>query len=272
MFNYTNQDGKTKVGKIVAHSIILLVVIVLVLSSFKVITAGHRGVKLTLGAVSNTVLGEGLHLKVPFVQKIVSVDVRTQKVEVEALSYSKDIQTVDAKIALNFHILPEGVNKLYQEVGLGYNDNIIQPAIQESVKAATAQFTAQDLIEQRPLVKEEIKTFLKDRLLNWKIVVDEFSINNFDFSNEYEKAVEAKQVAQQDALTAKNKLEQVKFEAEQRVASAEAEARAIQIQAEAITQQGGKEYVNLKAVERWNGVLPIQMIPNGTLPFIDLTK
>lgn len=187
------------------------------------------------------------------------------------MAYSKDIQTVESTIALNYHVKPEAVNKLYQEVGKGYQSRIIDPAIQESVKSATAKFTAQELIEQRPKVKEEIKVELLARLEKY-FIVDEFSIINFSFSNEYENAIEEKQVAQQSALKAKNDLERIKTEAEQRVAEAEAEAKAIQIQAEAITQQGGKEYVNLKAIEKWNGILPQTMLPNSGVPFIDINN
>jgi len=237
-----------------------------------IVRAGERGVVLNWGAVQGNIMGEGLHFIIPIMQSVKKLDVKTEKKEVAVKSYSKDIQTVDAAVALNYHLDPSAVNKLWQEIGADYESRIIDPSIQESVKAATALFTAQELIELRPKVKDEIKTQLFNRLSGRHIVVDDFSIVNFDFSAEYEKAVEAKQVSQQGALKAENDLKRIKTEAEQRVAQATAEATAIKIQAEAITQQGGKEYVSLKAVEKWNGVLPTQMIPNATLPFIDLTK
>jgi regulator of protease activity HflC (stomatin/prohibitin superfamily) len=276
MFNYTKitKEGLTElnIGKIVRDSILAIVILVLLFGSFRIVGAGHRGVMLTLGAVGDKTLGEGIQFKLPIFQKIVILDVRTVKYEAEALAYSKDIQTVDAVLALNYHLEKDRTNKVYQEIGKDYESRIINPAMQESLKAVSAKFTAQELIEKREEVKEAVKGQLAERLSIRNIVVDELSIVSFDFSSEYEKAVEAKQVAQQDALTAKNKLEQVKFEAEQRVASATAEAKAIQIQAQAITQTGGAEYVNLKAVEKWDGILPQQMIPNGALPFINLNK
>lgn len=253
-------------------SAFLVIVLALILNPFVIITAGHRGVVQTWGAVSDKVLMEGIHWRTPIAQSVVKMDVRTVKYEAEALAYSKDIQTVDAKLALNYHLNADRVNKVYQEIGKDYESRIINPAMQESLKAVSAKFTAQELIEKREQVKDEVKGQLAERLSVRNIVVDELSIVNFDFSPEYERAVEEKQVAQQDALTAKNKLEQVKYEAEQRIATATAEAKAIQIQAEAITQTGGAEYVNLKAVEKWNGILPTQMIPGGALPFINLTK
>lgn len=241
------------------------------LSPFVLIGAGQRGVILNWGAVSDEIMGEGIHWRTPIAQKIKKLDVQTQKMEIETLAYSKDIQTVTSKLALNFHLKTDVVNKLYQEVGSEYQSRLIEPSIQESVKSATAKFTAQELIEQRPIVKDEIKNELLVRLEKY-FMVDEFSIVDFSFSDDYERAVEMKQVAQQSALKAENDLQRIKTEAEQRVAQAEAEARAIKIQAEAVTQQGGKDYVQLKAVEKWNGVLPTQMIPGATVPFLDLTR
>ncbi|OIO17548.1 HflC protein [Candidatus Kuenenbacteria bacterium CG11_big_fil_rev_8_21_14_0_20_37_9] len=242
---------RTKLIKTVV-TVFVIFIMFLILNPFVKISAGERGVILNWGAVSDSIMDEGLHLIVPIMQKIVQLDVKTEKHEVQVLTYSKDIQTVDATVALNYHLDPNTVNKLWQEIGKDYESRIIDPSIQESVKAATAMFTAQELVEQRPKVKEEIKKQLFERLNGRHIIVDDFSIVNFDFSEEYERAVERKQVAQQEALTAKNKLEQVKMEAEQRVTQATAEAEAIKIQAEAITQQGGRDYVNLKWIEAWS--------------------
>lgn len=278
MFNYIkekNSDGdimSLKIGKIIGHCLIVSFLLIFFFGSFKIISAGHRGVKLTFGKVTKQSLGEGIHFKIPLAQRIIELDVRTVKYEADALAYSKDIQTVNAKLALNYHLTPNNAYKLYQDIGTDYESRIINPAMQESLKAVSAKFTAQELIEKRAVVKEEVKNQLTERLSAKNIMVDELSIVNFDFSDEFEKSVEAKQVAQQQALKAENDLKRIKTEAEQRVAQAEAEARAIKIQAEAITQQGGQDYVNLKAVEKWDGKLPTQMIPNATLPFINLNK
>jgi len=235
--------------------------------TFVIIGAGERGVVLNWGAVSDTVLDEGIHFMVPVAQKVEVLDVQTKKDEVEVLSYSKDIQSVSAVIALNYHIVPETVNKLWQEIGASYENKIIDPAIQESVKAATAQFTAQELIEKRPEVKEDIKMRLKERLGEKYIMVDDFSIVNFDFSDSYELAVEEKQVAQQKSLKAKNDLDRIKIEAEQSIAQAQAQAESIKIQAEALKYN--TDLIQLKAVEKWDGVLPNYMMGNS-IPFLNL--
>ena len=137
-----------------------------------------------------------------------------------------------------------------------YESNIIVPSIQEAVKATTAKFNAQELIEKREQVSNDTRLLLVEKLQKWDIVVDAFSVMNFKFSPEFEKAVEQKQVAQQQALEQKNVLEKVQYEAQQKVASATAEATAIRIQAEAISKQGGRDYISLKWIEKWDGKLP----------------
>lgn len=279
MFKYyedTNGVEKVYYGRLVRDVIVGLILIIILTGSFRIVGAGHRGVLLTLGAVSDESLGEGLHFKLPIIQSIKVLDVRTVKYEAEAAAYSKDIQTVDALLALNYHIDKDRANKVYQEIGTDYESRIINPAMQESLKAVSAKYTAQDLIEKREIVKEEVKSQLAERLSVRSIQVDELSIVNFDFSSEYEKAVEAKQVAQQSALKAENDLKRIKTEAEQRVAQAKAEAEAISLQSQAANNE---KYVSLKALEvqleaikKWNGVLPQQFIPGSSLPFINLTK
>jgi len=239
--------------KFIVLGVLAIVVLVLfaIFSPFVIIGAGERGVVTNWGAVSGVVMNEGMGFRTPIMQEVHKISVREVRMDVEALAYSKDIQTVDSKITLNYFIRPEGVNNLYQKVRMDWESVIIAPAIQEAVKATTAKYTAQELIEKRNEVKEGIKVALTERLAPDNITVKEVSITDFSFSDAFEKSVEAKQVAQQDALTAKNKLEQVKFEADQRVAQAEAEAEAIKIQASAITSQGGEDYVKLQWIEAW---------------------
>lgn len=241
-------------------------------STFVIISAGHRGVVLNFGAVSGKVLNEGIHFIIPIVQSVEKVTVRTTKLDVKASAYSKDLQTVETEIALNYHVDPLAVNALYQQIGMEYESRIIQPAVQESVKAVTANFTAQELIEQRSKVKDQIKASLAERLSHDYLIVDELSLTNFDFSDSYEQAVEAKQVVQQQVLKADNELQRIKIEAEQKIATAKAEAESIRIQAEAITQQGGKEYVNMKWVEKWDGKLPTTSLGGNAATLINLPR
>lgn len=258
-----------------AGAILGAIILVVAVTPFKIITAGERGVVLRLGAVNRT-MSEGFNWKVPFIESVKVLDVRTQKEQVQASAASKDLQTVTAVVALNFHLDPESVSSLWKNIGSEFKSRIIDPAIQESVKAATAKYTAEELITKREQVKDEMRASLINRLAKEFIVVDEVSIVNFDFASEFNKTIEQKQVAVQQALKAENDLRRIKIEAEQRVAQAEAEAKAILLQSNAANNE---KYVALKALEvqmefakHWDGKLPTQMVPGGALPFINVGK
>jgi len=260
---------KSTIGFIVlAFSGIL--VLVLVFGSFVIIGPGERGIVLQLGAVQDRIMQEGLNFKIPLIQSVEKVDIKTQKEEVTATAASRDLQTVTAQIALNYHIHPDKVNKLWQTIGADYKSRVIDPAIHEAVKASTARFNAEELITKRSEVKEDITNLLRERLIKEFIEVVEFSIVNFDFSPSFNAAVESKVTAEQNALAAKNKLEQVKYEATQRIEQARGEAEAIKIQTEAIRAQGGKEYVGLKAIEKWNGTMPQYYTGSGNIAPLSL--
>ena len=173
----------------------LLLLFFLFLNPFVIVGAGERGVVLNFGAVSPTVLGEGLHLRVPIMQKIKKMDVKVQKSQTDAEAASKDLQETFSTIALNFHILPEKVNWIYQKLGADFKERIIDPAVQEVVKAVTAKYTAVEVITQREKVRSEIREMLKQRLMVYNIIVDDFSIVNFKFSNQFSQAIEQKQTA-----------------------------------------------------------------------------
>jgi regulator of protease activity HflC (stomatin/prohibitin superfamily) len=248
-----------------------LVVLVLLFSCFRIVPPGSRGIDVRLGSV-NGVYDQGLHFKLPFIEKIVLVSVQTQKDQVDASAASKDLQDVQTTVAVTDRIDPAHVADVYQRVGYGngiLTDTIVIPAIQESLKAATAQFTAEELVTKRELVKEKMKQALAERLAENFVLVDDVSIVNFKFSDVFERSIEAKVAAEQDALAAQNKLAQVKFEAQQKIETAKADAESIKIQAEALAQN--QELVKLKAVEKWDGKLPTYMMGTAT-PFIDLAK
>ncbi len=246
------------------------IVFVIILGSFTTISAGERGVKTRFGVVVG-VLDPGLHFKTPLIEKVTKLDVQTQKEQTEADAASSDLQTVKATIAVNYNLAYEKVGDLYQRLGADYSAKVIDPAIQEVVKAVTARYTAEQLITKRAEVTDDIQSQLSTKLASSDILVTGVSIVNFDFSKTFNEAIEAKVTAEQNALAAKNKLDQVKYEADQRIAEAQGEAQAIKIQAEAIQHQGGAEYVNLKAVEKWDGSLP-QYMMGSSVPFINLTK
>ncbi len=246
-------------------------VIVLMLNPFVVIGAGERGVVLNFGAVQPAVLGEGLHLRIPIVQKIVKVDVKVHKEQVDAEAASKDLQDIRSTIAVNYHILPDKANWVYQNIGSAFKERIIDPAVQEVVKAITARYTAIELITQREKVRAEIKALLKERLTAYNIIVDDFSIVNFKFSQQFTQAIEAKQTAEQLALKAQRDLERIKIEAEQKIAGARAEAEALRLQKENVTPQLIKLRqieASIKAIDKWDGHLP--KINSGAIPFVDV--
>lgn len=252
-------------------SVMIVLIVFVILNPFVQVSAGERGVVLVWGKVQEQTFGEGLHIINPIGTHVEILDIKTQKEQVSVSAASKDLQTVTTKIALNYHLNPDKTNFLWQSVGKEYKERIIDPAIQEAVKAVTAHYTAEELITKRSQVKDDVKISLIERLQREYIIIDEFSIVDFDFSPSFNAAIESKVTAEQNALAAKNKLEQVKFEAEQRVTQAKGEAEAIRIQAAAIQNQGGAEYVNLKAIEKWNGNLPQYML-GQTTPFINLNK
>jgi regulator of protease activity HflC (stomatin/prohibitin superfamily) len=244
-----------------------VVVLLVLINSFETIGAGERGVVFSkFGGVEPVVLGEGLRFKIPFVQDIIPMDVKIQKSETRADASSRDLQMVSSTIALNYHVSPDAANKIYQDVGLGYKERIIDPAVQESVKAAMANFTAEELITRRPEVSSQIKSALAAILSGFNIVVDEFSITELTFSDIFIQSIEAKQVAEQSAQKATNDLTRIKVEAEQTIASAKAEAESQRLQSQTITPN----ILQLRAIEKWDGHLP--QVTSGATPFIDLKR
>ena len=244
---------------------VILFLLIVLLNSFQVVGAGERGVVFSkLSGVKDTQLGEGLHLKIPFLEEIIPIDVKVQKSQTDARAASKDLQNVSSTIAVNFHLDPSRAHKVYQDIGLSFKERVIDPAVQEAVKSVTAHFTAEELITRRAEVKDAIKGNLSERLMKFNILVDEFSIVNFDFSHEFNAAIEAKQTAEQSALKAKRDLDRIKIEAEQRVTQAKAEADGQRLQRETLTPI----LLQLRAIEKWDGKLP--QVSGGATPFIDV--
>jgi len=232
--------------------------------------AGERGIVQNFGAVQDVVLNEGIHFKIPVVQTVTSMDVKIQKILTDAVASSSDLQDVDLSVALNYHIIPDKANLVYQKIGLEFKERIIDPAIKEVMKAVSARYTAEELITKRPAVSSEMKEALKSRLLKSNIAVDAFSIINFSFSQTFTDAIEAKQTAEQNALKAKRDLDRIKVEAKQTVAAATAEAKALGLQKQNITPdliELRKIEANLKAIQKWNGILP-NVTGSGAIPFI----
>lgn len=268
-----------KTGGIVGIVLGILAVVVFLFfvpMQCRTIGAGERGVVLTWGRVGDEIWQEGLHFKKPISQKVAIINIKVVKVEADIGAASKDLQEVSTTIALNYHIDPLEVNTLYQQVGRSFENTIILPAVQEVTKATTAKYTAEELITKRQEAKEDIKEALSKRLSTFNIILDEFAIVNFNFSEQFNAAIEAKQTAAQNAIKAERDLERIKIEAEQKIASAraeaestilnaKAEAQSLQLQREVITQ----DLIKLRAIEKWNGVLPTYS-GGGSIPFIDI--
>lgn len=220
--------------------------------TFGTVDAGNVGIKKRLGNVTG-LIEPGFYIKLPIIDDVLEFNTQTQKEQTNAQAASSDLQTVTTTIAVNYNINSGKVIELYTRIGRDYTSKVIDPAIQEAVKAATAKFSAEQLITKRQDVRDHIKAQLVERLSADFINVTDVAIVNFDFSQSFNQAIEAKVTAEQNALAAKNKLEQVKFEAQQKVETARAEAEAIKIQAQAINSQGGADYVALKKTEKWDG-------------------
>jgi prohibitin 2 len=225
--------------------------------------------------VSEEVLGEGIHLIIPIVNSVHKIDVRLQKGEGDGEAASRDMQMVHAKVALNYHLRPERVAITFRDIGglAEVGDRIIVPAVQESVKAATAQYTAEELISKRPEVRDRIRVHLVDRIGKHGIVVDEFSIVNFSFSKSFNDAIEAKSTAEQLKLKAERDLQRIEVEAKQKIASAQAEAESLRLQKQEISP----ELLKLReieaqrmAIDKWNGVLPTTT--GAAIPFINVGR
>lgn len=251
--------GTTGIGILIAFIIIVL------FSTFTVINPGERGLKIRLGNISSNVLGEGLHWHLPFVETIVRMNTRTQKSEYQSASASKDLQTVTTSVALNYHPVQQEINTLYQNIGVNYEQTIIQPAIQESIKSVTAQFTAEELITKRSDVKNKLLALLAESLKKSWVAVEDVNIVDFNFSDEFNKAIEEKQVAEQRTIKANNDLARIKIEAQQKIEQAKAEAESLKLQKEELTP----ELVQLRAIEKWNGVMP-QVSGGSSMPLINL--
>ena len=233
---------------------IIFLVVVFFFSAVGTVGAGERGILLQFGAVKDRVFDEGLYFKIPFIQHVVKMDVKIQKDEVPASASSKDLQIVTSKIAINYHLFPERVNNIWQEVGKDYNSRIIAPSIQEAVKAVTAKFTAEQLIIEREDVKNQIKLNLAERLIKNNIIVDEINITSFDFSDAFNAAIEAKVTAEQLKLKAERDLERIRIEADQKVVEAEGKAKAIKTEAQALNSN--PRVVELRWIEKWDGKTP----------------
>ncbi|MBZ4670837.1 MAG: prohibitin 2 [Clostridiales bacterium] len=241
-----------KVSRYIIAAIIAVLAIVVLANSFCTIQAGHTGVVTTFGKVSEKVLEEGLHFKIPFIQQVIQIDNRVLKTDVESSSASKDLQMVSSTISVNYRVARNKSASIYQNVGVYFDDVIVKPAIQECVKSVTAQYTAEELITNRQVISQKMEDALSAKINPYGLNIEVFNIISFDFSEEFNKAIEAKQTAQQNALKAEQDLARVKIEAQQAIEKAKAEAEAYRLKNQEITEA----MIRMEYINKWDGKLP----------------
>jgi regulator of protease activity HflC (stomatin/prohibitin superfamily) len=248
------------------YFIITVVVILLVFSSFTVIDAGHTGVVVRLGKVSDNVLNEGFHFKLPIITNIVKIDNRVLKTEVKSDSASKDLQSISSKVSVNYRVNTNSSAKIYKNVGQNFETVIVNPAIQECMKSVTAKYTAEELITKRAIVSSEMEKEISQKINPYGLNIEVFNIINFEFSKEFSKAIEAKQTAQQQALKAEQDLARIKVEASQTVEKAKAESEAYQLKNQQLTDK----VIMMEFVEKWDGKLPA--VTSGGSALFDMSS
>lgn len=291
---FKNKDGKVAGGRIVLVVIIAILALSVVLGSVVVVPAGHTGVVMTLGRVSDIVLQEGMHFKIPFAQQVIFINNRIVKLEVDTQAFSKDLQTVSAKLAVNYRIDKGMSQTIYRNVGNAYESVLVVPAVHEVLKAVVAEYTASTLVADRSSVSVELDNNMKEKLADSGIVVEDFNIIDWDFSDEYIAAIEQKQVAEQNLIktrteqeqavviaeaTAKQKVIAAQAAAEAAVIEAEAKAKQIAVEAEAQAEANRKlaeslnqTLIDYEKINKWDGKLPSVQTGGGALIGIDLPK
>ncbi|AZN39300.1 prohibitin family protein [Paenibacillus albus] len=252
-------------------SVLIVVGLIVAFNGFATVQYGNVGLYKTFGKLNNNILAPGIHMKIPFVQSIIQVNVQVTKAETDTSASSKDLQPVSTHVAVNYAVDKAAAYKLMNNVGGSFDNVIVNPAIQEIVKEVTARYPAEDLIAKRDIVAGEVREHLTTRLAKYNLIVADINIVNFKFSDAFNQSIEAKQVAQQQALKAENDLKRVQIEAKQKIAQAQAEAESLKLKKQEVTP----ELVQLKqievqemAVDKWDGRLP--SVTGGATPFIDV--
>ena len=258
--------------KAIAIVIAALAVIIVLFNSITIVDAGHTGVINTLGNVSENVLQEGIHLKIPFIQTIIKMDNRIVKLEVETEAFSKDLQTVETRLAINYRVSKDKSYAIYKNVGSDYETILVNPAVNEVLKAITAKYTAEESVANRSLISQGLIEELNNKLNKNGIYVEDVNIINFEFSEAYIAAIEEKQVAEQRLLKAKT-------EKEEAIVKAEAEAETLRIQSEAqakanniLSKSLNESLIRYEMMKKWNGELPMVTDGNTIIDFSEFSK
>lgn len=245
MVKFKNMNNKLEPKKIILLGSIALFAFITLLSSFQIIESGEVGLRVRFGKIVDSKLNEGLNLKIPYIERIVKVNIKVQKAEVNTSSASKDLQDINTNIAVNYRVESKNASNLYRTVGNSYEKTILEPAIQESIKSVISRYTAEETITSRPEVSNECMKELQNKVEKYGIVIDNFNIINLTFSAEYSKAIEEKQVAEQKLATAK-------LESEAKIVEAEATKKANELLKQTLTD----ELIAKEFIAKWDGKLP----------------
>lgn len=292
LLGFHRPDGKTLKWRRRPVQLVGLLGLLLILGGcIASVPTGHTGVVTTFGSVEDYTYEAGIHFKSP-VQRVICMDNRTQKSDLELTAFSSDIQEVSVRFSMNYQIAKENAQNIYKTIGTAYYETVVAPRIQETVKTVFAKYTAENLISSRSVLSEQITQILSDRLAEYNIVVVSTSVENIDFSDAFTDAVEAKQVAEQNKLRAQTEQQQATLEAEaaakRTIIAAEAEAEVTKIEAEVAQYAGEKEAEKNKKLaesltpelieyyytQRWNGELPefVSGADSGTLPILKFDR
>ena len=265
---------------LIGAGIAVVVLIILICASITSVPVGSTGVVIRFGSTTGQTMTDGWHFKVPFIESVVDISNKVMKTDVAADSISRDLQAITSNISINYHLAAENSADIYKRVGLTYEDTLLQPAIQEAVKAVMAKYSAEELITNRSVVSSEIGEEIRTKISAYGIIIDEFNLTNFSFSDEFDAAIEAKQIAEQDKIKAATEKEKKTIEAEaaaaEKTIAAEAEAEAIKTKADAqadankkIRDSLSEEVLENKKLETWDGVLPKVSTGSGASIIVD---
>jgi len=273
-FGKQNQGGKMEkdlMGKLMLP-VIAVAVVVVAMSSFFIVPPGEVAIKTRLGSIVDS-YSEGMHFKLPFLESVTRFSIQIQRADIKTQAFSKDLQTMNSHLVVNHRIEKETAVSIYRNLGPSYVSNIVDPAVQEVFKAIAARYSAEKIISERNQLVEEINAEVKERLDKKKIIVTDISVTDLDFTDQFLKAVEDKQVAEQQAKMSEKLVEKAKRDAEQAIAKSRGEAEALRMQREQVTPaliELRKVDAQLKAIEKWNGVLPGYV--GAGVPFISIEK
>lgn len=261
-----NGKNLIKIGGVAGVGLIVL------FNSLTIVPTGYAGIKTNFGKVQKETIQEGLNIKAPFVEKIVKIDCRTKKLEVDGSGSTRDMQDVNVKIAVNYNVEKKIASKLYKNVGIDYENIVIQPAMQEAIKSNLAKYTAEELISKRSEVSDKIQEDLSHKISSNGFKITDFNVINIDFSQAYDAAIEQKAVKQQEVATAQAELEKTKIENEKEIEQAKKDAEVMRLQNQEITDktlQLKELEIKQKAINKWNGILPTTSLGDN-VPFISI--